>query len=402
MSDVSLLLNRINLLYRSWHVYEEKLPADRASVLDFDYCPWNPSHEVRAFNDRVEILESFETIFQEVKNSPPTRFSNHEMFLSKLRGAISYLRALLGEKIAFDNYVQAVAGVTPKKISNEEMECLRENAREIVASIGCGWRTEERDRYDTKTLYPVMSQFGEALRSLALLWVKKVQTALSLDVEPSYDIEATEVDEYWHNWISGSLGQKILLRVNTHPRGKFRRGEDVVLAAHEIAGHAMHVLSLNKERERGVLESSLMNLTVHSCEMFQMEGLAQSILELLTPDEDILFDIKLYEAVGAYHDAVRNNAQCEMEEGRPIDEVIAWSLASAPLSTPKSLISDLRDRSRNPLFRAYIHVYGPAKKEFMRAAKLSEQNKHAFLKEMYTRLWTPRQISNKLDQYLKC
>jgi hypothetical protein len=170
------------------------------------------------------------------------------------------------------------------------------------------------------------------------------------------------------------------------------------VSAHEIAGHGVHVMTLDRARAAGEIENTLMNTTVHSCEMFQMEGVAQSVIHLISEEGELHSDTDLSEALGLFHQAIRNRAQLEVEEGQSIDLVARRALSAAPFLKPLTLLSDLRDRSRNVTFRAYVHVYHPSLKMFLRVKNYPASARYEFLRRMYTRFWTPRQIEGIIEE----
>jgi len=226
--------------------------------------------------------------------------------------------------------------------------------------------------------------------------VQRLHSQMSLSAAPRFKIEVASVDAYWANWIDGSLNDGIRLRINVHPRITFYQGAALGYAVHEIGGHALHVLEMNLARTRGLLDSPGMNLTVHSCEAFQMEGLAQGVLELVAEPEELSPALKLDQALRAWHGMLLNNAHLALEGGVGFDVVARDLLQTSPLTRPGRVLSDLRDRLRNPLFRSYIHVYAPSRKTFLSARALPMARRVEFLRKMYTGLYTPAQIHAEL------
>lgn len=397
MSDPIALLEKINLFYRRWAAIEDNFGTDKGSVLDWDYCPEVDLGGPSAVTDRLSALHELEKIQHALAAADRRGFCNHHFLVEKLAGANAYLRALLGQRIPFKQYLHATIGIEPRRNGSAKLEQLAHHAEQLLAAHDIKWSPDQRHAFDALTLFPDPQKFGQSLKEHAARWVEQVQSALGLEIEPNYEIVEVVKDEYWHNWIDGRRGEPIRLQVNLHPRNHFRRGQDEVLAAHEIAAHAVQVLQLDKEREAGRLDSSSMNLAVHSCETFQMEGLAQTILHLLSDDQPSE-QVQLIEAVWDYHRALINDSQIDIENGEPIDQVVSRIERDAPFLTRLTAMSDLRDRSHNPLFRAYVHVYDPSAHTFMRAKKLSQELRYEFLQLMYTGLYTPPQIESILDE----
>ena len=210
-------------------------------------------------------------------------------------------------------------------------------------------------------------------------------------------MEVVATDAYWSNWIDGSVEDGVTLKVNTHPRIEYQRHSHLALAAHEIAGHACHVAGLRGAADAGRLDAAALNLAVHSCEAFQMEGVAQAMLQLLLPAEEIPPDLRLLERYRAFRGARVNAAWLALEAGMPVDGICAALERDLPLSGPLGLRSGLRDRSRNPLYRSYITVYAPSRSLFLQALDLDADARLRFLEAAMTELWTPAQLVRLLD-----
>ena len=166
----------------------------------------------------------------------------------------------------------------------------------------------------------------------------------------------------------------------------------------EIGGHALQLLELENARSAGKVDGAGLNFTVHTCEQFQLEGLAQTVAFLVAEDGDIPETLAVELRLRFYHNALINNAQIEIDAGHPIDEVIPQLLDVAPFLTKLKALSDLRDRQRRPLDRAYMFVYSPSQRKFLAARALSPPSRREFLFRMYTQLWTPSQIDTILHE----
>jgi len=212
---------------------------------------------------------------------------------------------------------------------------------------------------------------------------------------PEYSLEVVREDAYWTNWIDGSVETGVRLRVNTHARTEYVVGSSLVLAAHEIAGHALHVAMLRAEVQAGRLPGCALNLTVHACEAFHMEGLAQCVLYLAPPGV-VPDDVLLIDRHNAFRNEAVNAAQVRLERGARVDEVLDWAGRTCPLVAPLGIASDLRDRARQPLYRSYVHVYAPSRRLFVQAARLPDGPRRDFFARAYRSLMTPTQLASLL------
>lgn len=371
--------------------------GENVNVLDFDYCPREDLANLEPpFENRLEALKHLEDIRAKLAEIDTTSLCNAEFLIDKLGGSVAFLRALMGERIPFAPYLRATMGIYPEPAPEEELEMIRAELERRFSKLGIPFSPEGKRDFDRFVVLNNTSQFEETLRSEASRWVACLQQRIGLTTLPSYEIEMVNEDAYWANWIDGSIDRPIRLRINTHPRITFLRGGETGYAVHEIGGHALHVLELDAARRSGGVDGAALNLTVHSCEQFQLEGLAQTVMYLVAEEGEIPETLELDQQLRAYHADLSNNAQIDIEAGYPIDGVAEQLLRQAPFLSPLKVLSDLRDRMRHPLYRAYMYVYAPSRRKFLGALALPAGLRRDFLLQMYTKLWTPDQIDTML------
>lgn len=376
---------------RRWHHFEREQGPRGGLVIDFDMAPRDlVAVDVAAYDSREEALAALEGLQARVAVAADLR--NRPFLEAHLAGSNAYLRALMGERAPFAAYLQATMGIAPEEHDARDLAARAEALRTEVEAMGIPW-AEGSDRILQERIgLRDLSGFEAELREQAVGLVAEVRRRVPQAPEPSYRIEVVEEDAYWVNWIDGSVESGVTLKVNAHPRASFTRTSPLQLAAHEIAGHAVHVGCL---RASAHVDPCTLSLTVHACEAWQMEGLAQAMVHYLL-DGDLPPEVAFLERYRDYTGDVTNAAQLRVEQGEPIDRVCAETIAACPLSKPLSIRSSLRDRSRDPLHRAYIHVYAPARKTFLRAMDLPRERRDAFLAQVLTGLWTPAQVGRLL------
>lgn len=394
------LLSSISKFYHRWHALEANLGGG-VQVLDFDFCPREDLSNIETpFLSHLEALRQVEELRNSLVIIKPESLCNADFMSQKLAGAAMFLRALMGERIAFEPYLRATMGIEPEIISSYEVEALRAELEERFSRLGIPFSADGKAAFEQYIVLKDVSQFEHLLRTEATRWVKILQQRIGLTAQPIYEIEVVSEDAYWTNWIDGSLNSGIRLRINTHPRITFLKGGATGFAVHEIGGHALQMLELDAARRDGEVDGAALNLTVHSCEQFQLEGLAQTVMYLIAEEGEIPEALEIDQKLRGYHAVLTNNAQIELESGRPVEEVIERLLAEDPFLPPLKAFSDLRDRARHPLYRAYMFVYAPSKRKFLTAGALPKTKRIEFLRSMYTRLWTPAQIDSQLRTLL--
>lgn len=390
------LLSSISRFYHRWHALELVL-GEKICVLDFDYCPREDLLDLEPpFADRLEALKHLEALRDRLASYDHSNLCNAEFLAQKLDGAAAFLRALMGEYMPLAVYLRATMGIAPEPISQDEIESMRAELEKCFSSLGIEFSPEGSEDFHQYIVMNNVSQFETKLRDEASRWVTLLQERIGLTAQPNYKIKIVSEDAYWANWVDGSIDTPILLRVNTHPRITFLTGCEAGFAVHEIGAHALQVLELDAARRVGRVDGAAMNLATHSCEQFQLEGLAQTVIYLVAERDEIPEALDIDLQLRAYHSALSNNAQIEIEAGRPIDEAIEQLLQQAPFLSRLKAISDLRDRGRHPLDRAYTHVYAPSRRKFLSAKMLPKAQRMKFLHRMYTQLWTPNQIDYEL------
>lgn len=390
------LLTSISKFYHRWHQLEVAL-GEGIQVLDFDYCPREYLIDIEPpFSNRLEALRHLEHLRGLLADSNLNKLCNAEFLVQKLTGAAAFLRALMGERSSFRHYLRATMGIDPEPMPLEELGAMHTELEQRFSKLNIPFSREGKSAFDEYMVMEDVSLFGDTLRSEANHWVNLLQQRIGLTTQPIYRIEVVNEDAYWSNWIDGSVDTMIRLRINTHPRITFLKGSETGFAVHEIGGHALQILELDAARQVGKVDGAALNLAVHSCEQFQLEGLAQTVMFLVAEEGEIPEALEVDAKLRFYHSALTNNAQIELEAGRPIDEVVEYLLHQAPFLAPLKALSDLRDRQRHPLYRAYMYVYAPSRRKFLAASSLPEDARKEFLYHMYTQLWTPDQINAML------
>ena len=388
------LLSDIATFYRRWHALEESLGGD--AIIDFDYCPPEFVRERAPFESRLAVLRTLDTLREALASAKPHEFCNHEHLTIKLEGSSAYVRALMGQRFAIQDYIKQTLGIDVEPVTDSELSQLREDAERSLSRIGIQLRKEDREKHERETVDPDVSSFGIELREIATRMVEYVRQELELEAIPDYTIQEVQEDAYWTNFVDGKLGAPLRLRFNTHPRKTYRKGLAFEMAAHEVAAHLINILELSLSAKRGKVDAAALNTTLHSCELYQMEGLAQSLIHLL----DHPFEVSDFTAIETdlrtYHIALLQRAHLDIEGGKPVDEVLRWVLDNGPFLREVGVLSELRDRSLSPCFRTLIFVYHPSKKKFMEARTLSLEKRKRFLQGMYRELWTPVQIEKQL------
>ncbi len=389
---MSQLDTAISTFYRRWDALERSRP-DGGLVLDFDMAPRVPTPGPYA--SRREALTELERLREACEGS--AELIDESLVSAKLRGSAAYLRALMGERLPFAAYLEATMGVAPRYLSDQALDVLRDESARRFEAHGVPFTAEGRHQLGRIFEGASPALVAQELPGLATLFVERLREMLPDLASPRYTIEFAETDAYWANWIDGTHADGITLKVNTHERIEYEQRSARGLAAHEIAGHAAHVAGMRQAVRDGRLDACALNLTVHSCEAFHMEGLAQVALYALSRPGELDEGDELRLRHRMHSGAVLNQAQIRMEHGMALEEAAAWAHARCPLLNPKNVHASLRDRARSVLYRGYMHVYAPSLAFFLAVRSMSRAGRTAFLREAWSSVSTPSQLRGALE-----
>ena len=173
------------------------------------------------YASRLQALETLASLQARI-TAAPEALQNPCFLAAKLRGAEVYMRALMGQRYASEDYLRATMGFQPTLPSPAEQAAEGEQLKALLEASGIPWSPEGRAPFKERLHRAQLKGFESDLRREATRLVALLRSRLTLP-EPSYRMEAAHVDAYWSNWIDGSLEAGVLLRVNTHPRIRYHR-----------------------------------------------------------------------------------------------------------------------------------------------------------------------------------
>jgi hypothetical protein len=374
------------LTYRGWDAFERAHGGP--DIIDFDLSTFEGS---ASFNSRREILFELSKLYDQLDGTA----SEEEFLRTRVRGSISYLRALMGQQIPFPEYLEHTLGLVPVPFSDEEVENARASVIGYLALFDLTLRVEDRERFEREMLIHDASEIRKGIVGNQELWLRRLRdTGIPVPAGLSFSVQFTEVDAYWSNWISGSVQRGITLSINLHARKKYDKGRPLVLCLHEICGHAVQMSIWRGLIADGKLNQACGLTTVHSPEMLACEGLGQVVSELLTDEWTLPPEFYLSRALQYYTLIILHNAHLMLYEQMPVEGIIDYVIDRLPLADPDTIDYEIRDRGTSPLFRSYQLSYAIGEQTIMKLIKgLTLSQKRAFFFELYTRPLTPVQLT---------
>jgi hypothetical protein len=376
---------RIIRVYRGWDAFERANGGPQ--IIDFDLTDINDTAE---FHSRSEILGALMDLFKDLDNSSPEAEFLHD----KLRGSIFYLRALMGQQIPFPEYIVNTLGIVPERFPDEEILAVRHKVDELLSSFGLQLNLEDRRKFEDRLIIHNPDEIKRRIIKDFDVWLARLrEQGIPSPQKLTLRVEFTEADEYWSNWISGSLTDGIKLRINLHSRKQYDLGKPMALCLHEICGHAVQMSIWAKLISEGQINPGCGLTAVHSPEMFVAEGLGQTVADLLGDEEDFPREYQLSRWLQYYTLMVLQNAHLMIYQGVPVEQIINYASGNLPFEQPQMLEAEIRDRGTNPLNRTYQLSYATAEHMIRRLIQdFTPQQKRRLFFEAYTRPMTPVQL----------
>lgn len=365
-------------LYRAWDAIERS--RHRNAILDFDLAPPRQFPHLR---HRQEVLTRLENARKELRGETTDLGL---LAYSRLTASVAYLRALSGESTAFRPYVKSTLGVEPRMFSEEEIR----NQRGLVVDrlrhqYDMGFSKAELSKFHAKFMVYNQEDLRPQFEKFQAKWVPLLLERIPVPLDKyKVNVRFTEEDAYWKNWISGNLSEhEILLRINIHPRQAWYKGFPEMLVIHEYCGHAVQMVNWHRRIEQGELPEFFGILTVHFPDQFLLEGLAESLAFVL-PDQQKLEEKSLVSReLQRHYLLVMNNVHIIANE-QSAQAALEYGGRNLPFTSMEVLEKEIRDRTRNPLFRTYQYVYGIAKESFLAAlSRLDPSQRWDLLRVVY-------------------
>jgi hypothetical protein len=377
-------------LYRGWQALERQLGG--VDVIDFDLTA--VIVPPMAFTSRYQVLLALDDSARSLTGDDPVSQFNRD----RLQASIYYLNAMLGERVPFSEYVRQTMGVVPQKFSEVQLLDSFDRVDTLLQEIGLKFCSQYQERYEQQCLIQDKTTVQTITHDQLAKWSDRLSQYITVPSLGQVAVSFAPVDAYWSNWVSGSVRDGFELRVNVHPRVKYRKGMPSLLAAHEYCGHLMQVQQWALNVANGTIDPSYGFTTVHSPEAFMMEGLADVLVYILADEAELDFDERLARELTWHSRLVSNNVHYLINTGHHFRDVFHYYRRYSPFLDDLTIESSIRDRSNDPLGRTYQYVYGIALDYFRQlfAGKSFEQTR-TILRTLYRQPYTKNQMDELFE-----
>ncbi len=379
------LTREIVSVYRGWEALERGITGEAGTILDFDLAP---AQDIKHYTCREDVLRDVERLRDQVQPAD----DEGEFLRAKLHASAVYLRALLGETIPFDVYVEEILGTRPVLFTDAELDAARQKVAALLEADGVQYRAEDREKYEARCRLTDPAEVRARIEGSRDVLMQRLAALIPVPPLDDVTVEFANEDRYWAAWVSGSLKEGMKLRINLHPRTFYLKGSPGVLAAHEYCGHIVQAQVWRGRIAAGKMNQAVGLTTVHGREQFLMEGLAQIMERVLLDPANIEPEEALALEASTYSNMVYNNLHVLVNTGVAPDEVYAYARPRLPFASDLKLRSEIRDRGQSPLYRVYQYVYGISEHYFMQLLAFPLAKQQAILQSCYAHALTKAQL----------
>lgn len=353
--------------------------VEKGEIIDFDLVGQKKNFPQK-YSTRREVYKALQNIHPE-----------SDFIGAKILASLTYIDTLDGKKIAFPKYIESTMGISPMLFTKEYLDSLQANVKRVYSELGYAYTKEDLPRFvkdnslEKKEIQTTFIKFRDK-------WLPQFLNWLDLSVDLDYEIKFVDEDVYWMNWISTRPDGKIELKYNLNKRHTWLRGITEYLVLHELFGHLMQMLSWKKQILEGIMNPFVGLTTVFTPEQFTSEGIAETLVKFLPFDP---LSKQGYRAliVDHYDWSVKNNLHIMANTNVSRGEMFLFVSRYLPRYIRESLDKDIKEKTQNPLMRAYQYIYGISLFHHLKfASKMTPKQKLEYVRYVYTHAVTPKEL----------
>lgn len=383
----------------------------KRGFVDFDLAPMDPrsARLQRMFTSnptkderRIQFDEIRIARTDLAKTQRPTdqdEAQQYDFLERKLLALDTVMQKRNGAIIDFHNYIELTQGFTPELIPEDALEAQLEVVKSLYKEAGLHDYSEESvSKYKLDHLVP-KDEIGIKIKERGDNFLKRFSDFIGEEINPNYQVEDVQEDEWWINWADGKRNN-FRLRVNTHEDHltEFTGGRNSVLGLHEIVGHFGQMYGWQKSIDGGDLIDALGITSITDPEQITSEGIAQTIsyfvpgiLNDLDSREVVETEIEIEQS--GLRQMVYHNVQVWLNTiDLPEEAAVEYVRKYLPTESLEEIKRHIRDRTEDVAKSSYLISYGYGfylHKEY--ALCLNTEGKRELLKYIYSRPTTPEQ-----------
>ncbi|MBO3752685.1 hypothetical protein J5X84_42110 [Streptosporangiaceae bacterium NEAU-GS5] len=324
---------------RAWHRYE--IARGGPAVIDFDCFPSGPTGD--DVEDRLAVHNRLNALLDASADDPHLQ--------KQIVAHLTYLAALLGERLDLNTYVERTQGCKAVGWSNEYISQRGELARQSLETLGLSWNTDTERNLEELEKPLAAHEAPDAIREAADHFEPSIRQATGSEANYRLTIETANIDAYWSYWLDGA-GSDVRLRLNLHT-ARFTEVRARQFALHEVLGHGLQSASFSAQCEQKEVPWVRL-LSVHAPTQVLLEGLAQAWpLFVAASDGTLIARVRL----DHYLQLVRAQLHLAINARVSIDNCVSYARTRVPFWSDQTIADTLSDRGRDPLLRSYLWSY---------------------------------------------
>ncbi|MEU8656938.1 hypothetical protein [Actinoplanes philippinensis] len=326
---------------RAWDAYERR--RGTSPVIDYDCYPVDV--EIEPATSRLEVLQQLQRLWKELEDQDEPEVRR------RLQSDITYLRAVLGERLPLNEYVEKTQGCSAAGWSEDYLMHRRDQARARLAEIGVGWHIGTAEEMSLVETPLKVQDVPDIVRGMVAEFEPQVRAITGSSAPFEISIENVNIDAYWSYWLDGA-GEKARMRLNLK-NAVFTEVSARAFTLHEIFGHALQCASFS-ERALAADVPWVRLSSVHAAQQVLLEGLAQALPLFVIPDDQRAMARLSFVH---YTQLVRADLHRLINAGASIDDCVARARTLLPFWTDENIGNILSDRGVNPQLRSYLWAY---------------------------------------------
>ena len=371
------LRDQVESVLRAWNRHE--LARNAPAIIDYDCYP-DVSSADRPPLDRLSVYRKLHELQRAGAQQGDSKLAE------RIGAHLFYLRALMGERLAFDDYILGTQGCHARGWPELYIQDVGKTAQLHLAAIGMHWGTDTRKELHNieQTIDP--ADAPDAIRQATTDLEPAVRAAVNTSAPYNLAIETTSVNAYWAYWTDG-VGHNVRLRLNLK-EAKFTAVQARQFALHEVLGHGLQGASFSQHCAAEPVPWVRV-LSVHAQQQVLLEGLAQALPLFVAPDDQLLVTrVRL----DHYTQLVRATLHLALNSGYSIDACAEYARTHVPYWTDEEISNLLADRGADPLLRSYLWSYPAGIDWFVNLAEAKAINTKSILRAAYRDPLTPTDL----------
>ncbi|MGH3772553.1 MAG: hypothetical protein ACRDRW_14350 [Pseudonocardiaceae bacterium] len=371
-----MLRDEVERTIDDWNCHE--IERRGTGIITYDCSP----DGYQAFpRDRLTTLERLEILAIAAEQQGSSELT------TVIQSNITYLRAILGERLSLSEYVKATQGSEIGRWKPDYLDERRTIALERLNTIGIAWNKGTRTEVENFEGALSIADVPDALRQEADRLLPEARKATGTTAGYELSIELVDIDAYWAYWVDCARDQA-RLRLNCK-NSSFTPTRIRQFAVHEILGHALQCASFYATCTKGST-SWLRKFSVFGNHQILFEGLAQALPLFIAPDD---YRLLAHVHLDHYLQLVRAELHVAINDGTGVQECAALARRLVPFWTNGNIGDILADRSVDPLLRSYLWSYPAGADWFVALAEdAPNSTQQTVLRACYEAPRTPTQL----------